>query len=163
MFAAGLRLGLGLMKADRAALVRGREEALEAMKLWPALDLTHLVTTSLIDEAGLAADAAAWIKLRRQRSAPAALAKLAAEGSPLAAAIRAGKPWAEVAAHQRAARGRPGLDDLRLARLLGDAELEARAKVVLDDKLARASRDLDAVLDPGDPATAEDLAVLDRR
>lgn len=160
---AAQQLSLGLLKAERARLARGREQALEAMKLWPALDATWIVTTSLIDEAGLAADAAAWAKLRRERSPSAALAKLAAEGAPLAAAIRASGPWAEIAGHQRADRSRPGLSDLRLARLLGDAELEARARAVLDDKLARASLELDAVLDPGDPAAAEDLAYLDRR
>ena len=63
----------------------------------------------------------------------------------------------------RADRSRPGLDDLRLARLLGDAELEARAKAVLDDKLERASLELERVLDPGDPEPAAGLAYLDKR
>ncbi len=163
MLAAGARLSLGVRKADRAMLARAREETLEAMKLWPALDATSFVTSSLIDEAGLAADAAAWSKLRRERSAAAALAKLAAEGSPIAAAIRASKPWGEVAGHLRADRSRPGVDDLRLARLVGDAALEARANAVLGDKLARAGLELAVLLDPGDPTTKEDLAYLDAR
>jgi cellulose synthase operon protein C len=160
---ASMRHAIALLKADRAMLTRAREEALEAMKLWPALDLTSSITSSLIDEAGLEADAAAWVKLRRQRSAVSTLAKLAAEGSPLAASIRGSKQWGELAGHVKNDRSRPGLDDLRLARLLGDAGLEARAKAVLDDKFARMSRELAALLSPGDPTTAEDLAYLDRR
>ncbi len=163
MLSAFQRSEHGLLKPDRDMLARARAEALEAMKLWPALDLTGTVTASLIDEAGLAADAAAWPTLRRARTAAAALAKRAAEGSPRAAAIRASKPWAELAAHLRADRSRPGLHDLRLARLLGDAELEARATADLDDKLARASIELAALLDPDDPAEQEDLAYFDRR
>jgi hypothetical protein len=133
------------------------------MKLWPALDAMGTVTGSLVDEAGFQADAPAWGKLRRAYSPAGALTELAAEGSPIAAAIRGAKPWAEVAAHLRADRSRPGLEALRLARLLGDAELEARAKPVLDDKLARAGRQLAVLLDPGDPVAAADLAAFDRR
>ncbi|HWO23179.1 MAG TPA: hypothetical protein VNO30_30765 [Kofleriaceae bacterium] len=160
---ASVRISVALLKADRAMLARAREESLEAMRLWPALDLTGYITSSLIDEAGLEADAAAWTKLRRERSAASALAKLTAESSPLAASIRASKQWGELAGYMKNDRSRPGLDDLRLARLLGDADLEARAKAVLGDKFARMSRELSALLSPGEPTIAEDLEYLDRR
>ncbi|HSK01298.1 MAG TPA: hypothetical protein VK932_08660 [Kofleriaceae bacterium] len=157
------RSALGTLKGDRALLARARAEALEAMKLWPTLDAMWIVTGGLVDEAGFQADAPAWGTLRRTYTPAGALTKLAAEGSPIAAAIRGSKPWAEVAAHLRADRSRPSLDALRLARLLGDAELEARARAVLDDKLAHAGRQLAALLDPGDPGAAADLAAFDRR
>jgi hypothetical protein len=154
---------LGLHGGDRAQLAKAREQVLEAARLWPELDTTLLVVALLIDEAGLAADAQGWRQARRTRSAVAALAKLAGDGAPLAAAIRGSAAWAEIAALARADTSRPGIEDLRLARLLGDAALEARAKAVLDDKLARLSRELAVLVDPGDPAAAEDLAYFDKR
>jgi len=63
----------------------------------------------------------------------------------------------------QASTGRPTVDDLRIARLLGDATVEARAKAVLDDKLARLSEEISLVLDPTSPTTKEDLAYLDQR
>jgi hypothetical protein len=108
-------------------------------------------------------DAKTWIAARRERSAEAALDKLVAEHAPLAAKIRAAKQWADVATYARANTRRPDVDDLRIARLLGDPALEARARAVLDDKLAHLALELAVVLDPTSPTEKEDLVYLDRR
>lgn len=142
---------------------RAVEAAGQAMQLWPAIDGNATIAFALIDEAGLAADVKAWQELRRKYNSVSALAKLRAESSPVATAILAAKPWSQVAAFSRADRARPGIDDLRLARLLGDASLEERARAVLDDKLLRLRLELDLLLDPTDPTTKEDLAYLDKR
>lgn len=157
------RTTLGHSASDSSAFARARTEALEAAKLWPALETMPIVIASLIDEAAVTADAAAWRSLRRGRSAIATLAKLAADGAPLAAKIRGAPQWAAITQYARAEARRPTLDDLRLARLLGDAALEARAKTVLDDKLVRAQYQLNAIRDPSNPSYAEAIADLDRR
>jgi hypothetical protein len=56
-----------------------------------------------------------------------------------------------------------GVDDLRIARLLGDSGLEARAKAVLDDKLQRLAYEISLVIDPTNESAKGDLAVLDQR
>ena len=154
---------LGLYKADPAALGRARDAAAEAMRLWPALDGNALIAATLIDEAGLAGDAKAWIAARRMLGASSALAKLVADHAPLAAKILAAKPWADVVTYARADTRRPELGDLRLARVLGDPTLEARTKAVLDDKLERLGLELTIVIDPTDPNAKQDLAELDKR
>jgi hypothetical protein len=133
------------------------------LALWPALDTNGLIATVLIDEAGLDGDAKTWIAARRERCAEAALDKLVAEHAPLAAKIRAAKQWADVATYARANTRRPDVDDLRIASLLGDPALEARARAVLDDKLAHLALELAVVLDPTSPTEKEDLVYLDRR
>jgi hypothetical protein len=152
-----------LYKNDRDGLVRGRKDMQEAAKLWPALDASRAIIGSLVDEAGLEADSAKWIAARRRLSAPAALAKLAQEGSPIAQTIRASKAWGEVRTIAQAATGRMGVDDLRIARLLGDSGLEARAKAVLDDKLQRLAYEISLVIDPTNESAKGDLALLDQR
>jgi len=154
---------LGLYRADKAVLRHAREAATTAMQLWPALDGDSLVVTALIDEAGLASDARAWIASRRGRSATAALGQLVAAHDPLAAQIRAAPPWADVAGHSKLHAAYPGLGDLRLARLLGDPALEAAARPVLDDKLVRLGLELVSLTSPDDSAAKEDLAYLDAR
>lgn len=154
---------LGLYKGDPALLARSREATTAALPLWPALGGPSEIETALIDEAGLAGDAKRWIALRRTRSAVAALDKLAVDRDPLADRIRASKSWTEVAGYARADRSRPGPGDLRLARLLGDAALETRARAVLDDKLAHLQYELGVILDPSDEVTKADLAYLDAR
>jgi hypothetical protein len=154
---------IGVFQNDNAALQRGREAATMASRLWPALAGDRVIVVSLINEAGLDSDAKAWIASRRLRSTTGALAQLVADGDPLAAKIRASKQWTDVAAHAKVDPVHPSLDDLRLARLLGDAALEARARPVLDDKLVRLSLELNLLLDPSDPVVKQDLAYFDRR
>ena len=130
------------------------------LRLWPAVASPSHVIAALIDEAALEADSKAWTALRRIYSAPAALAKLPADKQ---AKVLASKQWTEVRATAQTDTGRPSVDDLRVARLLGDAALETRAKAVLDDKLTRMSYEIGLVLDPTAPGTKEDLAYLDKR
>ena len=152
-----------LYEGNAAAIATGRKAMQEAAKLWPALLSSGSIMGALIDEAGLEADSAKWIELRRTWSAASALAKLATEKSPIADKIRASKQWAELRAVAAADTARPTVDDLRIARLLGDAAIEGRAKAVLDDKLTRLSLEIGLVLDPTDPKAKEDLALLDKR
>jgi len=167
--AAGLRLmsralaKLGLYKSDAAVLGRARDAASQAMRLWPALDGNGLIAIAFLDEAGLAGDAKAWIAARRERSAEAALDKLAAEHAPLAAKIRADPRWAELATYAKADTRTPDIDDLRLARLIADPAHEARTKAALDDKLGRLALELAIVLDPASATAKEDLAYFDKR
>jgi hypothetical protein len=148
-------------KPERAH--RAVEAGRQAMELWPALDASDKMVEAMIDEAALGSDAKAWLAIRRSYTAISALVKLHGERSPLAAAVQASSLWAEIANRARADQTQPGLDELRLARLLGDAALEQRAKAVLDNKLVRLGLELDLVLDPGHPTTKEELAYLDRR
>lgn len=154
---------IGLHRPDPALLVRAREAAATAMRLWPAIDTNALIVSTLIDEAGVTADAKPWIAARQLRSAAPALAQLVADRAALADKIRASAQWAEVPRYARADRWQPQLAELRLARLLGDAELEARARQVFDDQLLRLSLEFGRVLDPGDEVIKDDLAVLDAR
>jgi cellulose synthase operon protein C len=154
---------LGLYQSDAAALGRAREAASQAMRLWPVLDSNGLIAVALIDEGGLEADAKAWIAARRQRGPEAALDKLVAEHAPLAAKLRDGRPWAQVAAYAMARTRRPDLDDLRIARLLGEPAIEARTRAALDDPWVRLALELASVLDPTSPVVKEDLAYLDKR
>ncbi|MBS1122008.1 MAG: hypothetical protein H6Q90_4236 [Deltaproteobacteria bacterium] len=155
----------GLLKADVALLRRARTSAQQAMKLWPALDGNDVIIDALIDEAAFGGDAKSWLALRRERTTAAALTKLASDGSPLVVPIKASSQWAEIASHARANPTRPGINTLRLARLLGDPALEAKARPALEDKLGRMSRELALILAPAN-ATAtvkEDLAYYDQR
>jgi cellulose synthase operon protein C len=150
-------------KRDPALLARAREAAVQAMAQWPAIDANAMIVHALVDEAGLAANADAWVKERRTRSAIAAVAHLVAQKSPVGDQIRATKPWGEVAKFARADTTRPGLDEVRLARLLGDDVLATRAKTVLDDKLTRLNVELRHILDPGDVEDTENQELLDKR
>lgn len=164
LVAAGdLRTRVALYDADVAQVAAGRQALQEAAKLWPALTSSGHIIAGLIDEAALGADAKTWTVLRRTHSAVGALAKLVADKSPIADAVRGSRQWTEVRAVAQADTSRPGVDDLRLARLLGDAALEARTKAVLDDKLTRLSLEIALVLDPSHPTTKDALAYLDQR
>jgi hypothetical protein len=154
---------LGLYQGDAALLARARTAAATATQLWPALDTGSLIVTTLIDEAGVTADAKAWLAARRLRHAAGALDRLAADHAALADRIRASPLWAEVAGHARADRSRPSPDEVRLAHLLGDAELEARARAAFDDHLIRVGLELGALLDPGDEVARDDLAYLNAK
>src|SRR5262249_7660359 len=145
-----IQLRLGLHKDGNVAFERGREAAAMAMKLWPALHGEPVVVDALIDEAGLEADAKAWREIRRTLDPVMALEQLVTGHSPVATKIRASKVWSEVPAHVRVAEP-PTLGDVRLARLLGDPALEARARAAFDDKLVGMDLALALVLDPGDP------------
>jgi hypothetical protein len=158
-----LKIRGSLYAGDVATMTAGREALQQAAKVWPAMFSPSHIISALIDEAALEADAKTWIALRRTLSTETALAKLVAEKSPLADKVRASKQWAEVRTTAQADTGVPHIDDLRIARLLGDAALETRAKAVLDDKVTRLSLELSAVLDPTNPTTKADLAVLDAR
>jgi hypothetical protein len=120
-----------------------------------------MIASDLIDEAAIAADGKAWLTARRVRRPVNALASLVADHAPLADKIRGAKSWSEVVEHTRADRTRPGTSDLRLARLLGDAALEARARAVLDDRMAHLGLEFAVLLDPGDEVSKADLALLD--
>lgn len=158
-----LKIRGAVFAGDLAMLTAGREALQQAAKLWPAMSSPANITAALIDEAAIAADATTWLPLRRIYSADAALAKLAADKAPLADKVRASKAWAEVRATAQADTGRPNIDDLRIARLLGDPALETRAKAVLEDRVTRLSLELAGVLDPTNPTVKADLAVLDAR
>jgi tetratricopeptide (TPR) repeat protein len=160
---AEMALFTGRLRNDVAMLARAREAAITATRLWPALDGNSLVVATLIDEAGLAADAKTWIAARRLRSAVGALHHLAAGHAPLADKIRASRPWIQVAGYARADASRRSPGDLRLARLLGDADLEARARPVLDDKLMHLALELEVVCDPTSEVAKAELAYLDAR
>jgi hypothetical protein len=165
--AAGLLLiaedasALGLFKLDPALYAKARQAATTAMQLWPALDCHAMIAGNLIDEAAIAADGKAWLTARRVRRPVTALASLVADHAPLADKIRGAKSWSEVAEHARADHTRPGPSDLRLARLLGDAALEARARAVLDDRMAHLGLEFAVLLDPSDEVSKADLALLD--
>jgi hypothetical protein len=152
---------LGLLKLDPALLARARQAATTAMQLWPALDCHGMLAGILIDEAAIAADGKTWLAARRNQRPVSALARMVADHAPLADKIRGAKAWSEVAAQVRADRSRPGPSDLRLARLLGDAAAEARARAVLDDRMTHLAYELGALSDPGDEETKADLALLD--
>lgn len=164
LVAAGtLRTRTALYAKDAGELATGRRQLQQAAQLWPALAAPGYIMAALIDEAGVTADAEAWVAARRERSAVAALAKLAADRAPLADKIRTSQQWTEVRAVAHTDTTRPGLDDLRIARLLGDPAIDARTKVVLDDKLTRLSYQIALVLDPTSPTAKADLADLDQR
>jgi hypothetical protein len=154
---------LGLYKLDPAMLARAREAAAAAMQLWPALDGHGMLVGVLIDEAGVAADGKAWLAARRLRRPVTALARLVADHAPLADQIRGAKSWPEVVEHARADQTKPGMSDLRLARLLGDAALETRARAMLDDRMTHLDLELAVLFDPGDEVARADLALLDAR
>ncbi|HEX4417069.1 MAG TPA: hypothetical protein VH165_04175 [Kofleriaceae bacterium] len=160
---AGMLERYAVFQSDTALLVRAHEAALQAQQLWPALDTHELLTRILIDQAGLAANPKVWIAARRHRDPAGALDQLAADHAPLAAAIQGAAQWLEIVSHAKANARRPDVDTLRLARLIGDPALEARARAVLDDKLAHLSLELSTLIDPSNVEDKVDLAYLDRR
>ncbi len=133
----------------------------EAVKLWPSLSLRTAITLGLVDEAGNSADGAGWAKLRRDRGAATALAKLVAAKDPLAAKILAAPSWTAAITELRTLGSRPDIDDLVLARLVGDATVIAWASAVKQDVVARTKLDATARFIPDDPSTAEMRAILD--
>jgi hypothetical protein len=162
--AGSTRSTLGVHKNDPALLARARANLAEAEKLWPALRTGQSTVENLLDEAGLAADASAWMKARRERSGPAVLDMLIASKSPIADAIRKSPQWSEIARVAKSFTSvHPSVGELRIARALGDQALVDHAKAVLDDKLVRAGAELSQLLDPTDATTAEELAYLDKR
>lgn len=152
---------LGLFKLEPALIAKARQAATTAMQLWPALDCHGMLTGMLIDEAGITADGKAWLTARRIRRPVTALASLVADHAPLADKIRGAKSWSEVAEHARADHTRPGPSDLRLARLIGDAALEARARAVRDDRMAHLGLEFETLLDPSDELAKADLDLVD--
>jgi hypothetical protein len=52
---------------------------------------------------------------------------------------------------------------LRLARLLGDPAVQAKARAVLDDRTNRVGLERGALFDPTSDSARADLAVLDAR
>ncbi len=159
----GSRSHLALYAGETEHYAVMRRAAKDIESGWPALRLAGFLHGVVIDEAGSAADAKAWLALRRERSAVSALGKLADSGSPLAMAVKSSPQWTEIAALLRADMSRPGIDDLRLARLIGDAALEQRMRAVVDDRLRRLQTELWALLQPWDDEAKEALAYLDRR
>lgn len=154
---------LGTMFADAAAITRARANLEEASKLWPALDVRSTIARAMIDEAAMAVDSKRWAQLRREYSAVAALATLAQANDALAAKVRASDLWKQALATTRTVTTRPDLDELRLARLAGDAALETRARAVLDDQLIRLSLDVSALSLPSAKQPLEDIAYWNKR
>jgi len=161
--AGSTRIRFGQLKAEPATIVTGRAEMVQAMKLWPALDANGELVFGLIDEAGVTADPKTWSALRRTHSPVEALAELTESSAGLGATIRASAQWGQVSAFAHADTSHPGVDDVRLARLLGDADLITRAAAAFDDKLVRMRLELSQLSDPTDPTAAAALAVLDAR
>src|SRR5262249_13934054 len=111
----------------------------------------------------VASDGKAWLVARRLRTPVSALDRLIADHAALADKIRSAKSWPEVADQARADRSRPGTSDLRLARLLGDSALEARARALPDARTTQLALELTLVFDPGGEVNKADLALLDAR
>lgn len=153
-------LAVGSIRGDLAALHRSRALCAAAMRRWPELDASLAITAALLDEAGLGADADAWRGLRRTRTSAGALAKLIRDRSPLVDRIHAAPAWAELVRFAPTVTAPPTLSTLRLARALGDAAFEARARAVVQDHEARDAYELATLLDPSDAVAREDLADL---
>ena len=161
--AGALRGRVGLYRKDVALVRAGRAQVQQGAKLWPALSTRGTLTTLAIDEAGLAADAEQWLALRRVWSAAAALTKLSEDKSPLASQVLGSESWKDVRTLAQEPAGTPGLDDLRIARLLGDPAIETRAKAVLDNKRLALMAELALVVDPTSTAAAADRALFEKR
>jgi hypothetical protein len=153
------RASTAVVAGDGAMLADGRADLVLAMELWPALDASSEIAGTLLDEAGLAADAAAWQKQRRTLSAASALAALGTAGG-LGAAVVASPKSREAVTHAAGDRARPGLPDLRLAAVSGDAALAARAATARADALVRLGVELELLEDPTDPQALADRAML---
>jgi hypothetical protein len=151
---------LGLYWNEADSITRAIAARQEAGKLWPALADDWTLAHWLVDVAGVRADAERWGKLRRERSAAAVLGTLIASNDPVAAKIRGSAEWAQAKQYIQGPTARPGADDLRLARLFGDAQAESRAKAVLDDKLGKMLIESEAIAEPGAVNLREDLDYL---
>ena len=151
---------LGLYWNDASSLTRAISAFAEAGKLWPVLADDWTLAHWTLDVAGVRADGERWGKLRRERSAPAVLARLVEANDPLAAKIRGSAEWSQVASYLKGTTSRPSVDDLRLARLVGDPQAESRAKAVFDDKLGKIVLESQLIADPSAVSTREDLDYL---
>ena len=156
------RASAAVVSGDAAMLADGRVDLVQAMELWPALDASSVIAVVLLDEAGLAADAAAWQKQRRTLGSAAALTQLGT-ASGAGAAIVASAQFREAVKHTAGNRARPGMHDIRLAALSGDAALAQRAAAARADRLVRLGVELELLEDPTDPQSLADLAILDAK
>jgi hypothetical protein len=153
---------IAILERDPARLVRQREAALEAMKLWPGLQLHDEIASAYLEEAGLVVVGESWVGLRRTVDPALALERLE-KADPLAAArLRGSEQWRFALDHARQDRSRPAIADLRFARLAGDPALEERCKPVHDDRLQRLRAELTVLLDPASEIAKADLAALAR-
>ena len=134
----------------------------QAVTLWPALGTGSFAAVRL-DAIATRLAPERWAKLRRERSPEAVLDRLAAANDPLAAQIRAAPAWADVVAAARAAHGRPGLDDLRLAKLIGDDALVTRDRAALDDPFVKLGLELAAATEPSSASVKDDLSYMQQR
>ncbi|HVV87984.1 MAG TPA: hypothetical protein VHE35_33315 [Kofleriaceae bacterium] len=156
-----LRTMLAVLRCDAATGARARADLTAATTMWPAIDEHGAIAGELIDEAALASpDRGRWCTLRRSATAAAALTDLTRASDALAAAIRGSATWSDVTATVRADATRPGLDDLRLLTLVGDASLAPRAAAARGDRLNRLGVELHRLSDPTDPSVAADEALL---
>ena len=160
LIAAGARIQRAAVNGDPQDAAQSGAHLASATELWPALDVSDAAITARLDEAGAAADAKRWKTERRIRSAPALLTRWAADGDPLLEKVKASPQWAEVRGLIAADTTRPGLDDWRLAQLLGDAAAIERTRSALGDPLVRLQVEADAILQPGNETHAEDQALL---
>jgi hypothetical protein len=154
---------LGVYWPDADAIAHATAARSEASKLWPSLINESAIAYFALDEAGVRADGERWSKLRREHSAAGILTKLAADRDPLAAKMLGSPGWTEVGAHMRADKSRPGIDDVWLARLLGDAQLEARVNTVFDDRLYKLEAESQVLANPKSAAAREVLDGVSRR
>ncbi|MBK9035286.1 MAG: hypothetical protein IPL61_29210 [Myxococcales bacterium] len=160
---AAARGRVGWRRATPADLDACLADEAAATRLWPALATGTVAVDCAIDRIALATpDASRWQQLRRTRAAVDVAADLATARDPLWAVLTAAPTWTEVAAHARAAHGRPGLDAVKLALLIDDPALAARAKASRADPLVRLRLEFQRLSDPTDPAVARDLELLAR-
>ena len=150
---------LGTYWPDADAIDRAVAAYQQAAALWPALAPGSLAGVRL-DAIAIRLAPDRWAKLRRVHSAEAVLDQLAAAGDPLAAQIKSAPAWAEVVADARAAQGKPGLDDVRLAHLVGDAAVISRAQAAVADPFVRLALELAAAGTPSNSAIKDDLSYL---
>lgn len=155
------RLGVYWDGAD--AIVKARTAREEAARLWPAVVSTKVAPAALVDEIASGLDAKRWAELRRRRDPAAALAKLAADRDALATTITSSSQWKQVAALLRNVTERPGLGEIRLARVIADPELEARFKTVFDDPLVRLALESARTMLPANESGKEDLEYFGKR
>jgi hypothetical protein len=149
-----------VLKADANAMDAALADLRAAPDAWPALADDWAVGDALIEAAALRAGSDTWVAARRLRSGPEVLAKLVADGDPLADKIRSSPEWAQVLPTVQASKAPPGLETLRIAQLLGDAAQLERAKAALTDPRTLLGFEAADLLDPDRPDRADDAALL---
>lgn len=163
MIAAGARLQRAAVEGDPEDAAKAGAHLVSAAELWPALEVSGALARALLDEVGSRADAERWVEGRRIRTAAELLTRWAAAGDPLVEKVKASPQWAEMRALVIADTTRPGLDDWRLAQLVGDGAAIERTRSALGDPIVRMQVEANLLLQPGDETLVEDQALLEAR